>query len=176
MTQNTQTTAERIFALIFENIGYTDGDDRTVAAIAAEIDRLAAERDAAREQIAGYEAGMRFQFDRAEDYKAQRDEARAEAREQIAALEASNAEQAQMMADGFADAKEQSAQLAEARAEIERLRLPAEAWEAQRAQRIAFDKFDGKPTTENRDELTAANKAMLSTDAAARARAARGEG
>ena len=71
MTQNTQTTAERIFALIFENIGYTDGDDRTVAAIAAEIDRLTAERD-------GYEAGMRFQFDRAEDYKAQRDEARAE--------------------------------------------------------------------------------------------------
>ena len=131
MTQNTQTTAERIFALIFENIGYTDGDDRTVAAIAAEIDRLAAERDAAREQIAGYEAGMRFQFDRAEDYKAQRDEARAEAREQIAALEASNAEQAQMMADGFADAKEQSARLADARAEIERLRLPAEAWETQ---------------------------------------------
>lgn len=61
----------------------------------------------------------------------------------------------------------------EARAEVERLRLPAEAWEAQRAQRIAFDKFDGKPTTENRDELTAANKAMLSTYAAAAARAAK---
>lgn len=95
MTQNTQTTAERIFALIFENIGYTDGDDRTVAAIAAEIDHLTAERD--------------------------------EAREQIAALEASNAEQAQMMADGFADAKEQSARLAEARAEVERLRPLADA-------------------------------------------------
>ena len=53
---------------------------------------------------------------------------RAEAREQIAALEASNAEQAQMMADGFADAKEQSAQLAEARAEIDRLRPAAEAF------------------------------------------------
>ena len=34
----TQTTAERLFALIFANIGYTDGDDRTVASIAAEID------------------------------------------------------------------------------------------------------------------------------------------
>ena len=51
MTQNTQTTAERIFALIFENIGYTDGDDRTVAAIAAEIDRLTAERDEARAEV-----------------------------------------------------------------------------------------------------------------------------
>ena len=100
-----QTTAERIFALIFENIGYTDGDDRTVAAIAAEIDRLTAERN--------------------------------EAREQIAALEASNAEHAQMMADGFADAKEQSARLAEARAKIERLRLPAEAWETLEAAREA---------------------------------------
>lgn len=42
MTQ-TQTTAERIFALIFSNIGYTDGDDRTVASIAAEIDALKAQ-------------------------------------------------------------------------------------------------------------------------------------
>ena len=51
MTQNTQTTAERTFALIFENIGYTDGDDRTVAAIAAEIDALTAERDKAQAEV-----------------------------------------------------------------------------------------------------------------------------
>ena len=51
MTQNTQTTAERLFALILENIGYTDGDDRTVAAIAAEIDALTAERDKAQAEV-----------------------------------------------------------------------------------------------------------------------------
>ena len=102
MTQNTQTTAERIRNLIFDAIQDSPyGDESIVAAplgvtIAAEIDGLTAERD--------------------------------EAREQIAALEASNAEQAQMMADGFADAKEQSARLAEARAEVERLRPAAEAW------------------------------------------------
>ena len=52
MTEQTQTTAERLFALILENIGYTDGDDRTVAAIAAEIDALTAERDDVRDAYA----------------------------------------------------------------------------------------------------------------------------
>lgn len=56
---------------------------------------------------------------------------RDEARIQIVALEASNAEQAQMMADGFADAKEQSARLAEARAEVERLTAERESVTAQ---------------------------------------------
>ena len=36
------TTAERLFALIQENIGWTDGDERTVKTIAAEIDNLTA--------------------------------------------------------------------------------------------------------------------------------------
>lgn len=100
MTEQTQTTAERLRAMIFDAIQDSPyGDESIVAAplgvtIAAEIDCLTAERD--------------------------------EAREQIAALEASNAEQAQMMADGFADAKEQSARLAEARAEVARLRPAAD--------------------------------------------------
>ena len=36
------TTAERLFALIQENIGWVDGDERTVKTIAAEIDNLTA--------------------------------------------------------------------------------------------------------------------------------------
>lgn len=36
------TTAERIFALIQENIGWVNGDERTVKTIAAEIDNLTA--------------------------------------------------------------------------------------------------------------------------------------
>ena len=136
MTEQAQTTAERIRNLIFDAIQDSPYGDESIVAtplgvtIAAEIDRLTAEL-------------------------AQRTLERDEAREIAKKHE-----------DRFFAA---ASQAAGALAEVERLRLPAEAWEAQRAQRIAFDKFDGKPTTENRDELTAANKAMLSTDAAARA-------
>ena len=57
MTQNTQTTAERIRNLIFDAIQDSPyGDESIVAAplgvtIAAEIDRLTAERDEARAEV-----------------------------------------------------------------------------------------------------------------------------
>ena len=132
MTENTQTTAQRIQDMLDMNFNFYPGPPGVTAkTIAAEIDRLTAEAASKQDTI-----DMLLEDER----------------------DAFRHERAQL-----------ETQLAKARAEVERLRLPAEAWEAQRAQRIAFDKFDGKPTTENRDELTAANKAMLSTDAAARA-------
>jgi hypothetical protein len=94
MTQNTQTTAERIESILRRDLDvdvivsrggdphYNEADivgvNIAAQAIAAEIDALTRERDEARAELAGLDAGMRFQFDRAEDYKAQRDEARAE--------------------------------------------------------------------------------------------------
>ncbi len=132
MTEQTQTTAQRIQDMLDMNFNFYPGPPGVTAkTIAAEIERLTAEVASKQETI-----DMLLEDER----------------------DAFRHERAQL-----------ETQLAKARAEVERLRLPAEAWEAQRAQRIAFDKFDGKPTTENRDELTAANKAMLSTDAAARA-------
>lgn len=132
MTEQTQTTAQRIQDMLDMNFNFYPGPPGVTAkTIAAEIERLTAEVASKQETI-----DMLLEDER----------------------DAFRHERAQL-----------ETQLAKARAEVERLRLPAEAWEAQRAQRIAFDKFDGKPTMENRDELTAANKAMLSTDAAARA-------
>lgn len=78
MTQ-TQTTAERIFALIFSNIGYTDGDDRTVASIAAEIDALTADNAQANQWLVNGVAKI-------ERLEKERDEARAEARAEVERL------------------------------------------------------------------------------------------
>ena len=229
MTQNTQTTAERVETMI-ENACVLDSfgvlEDSSFGPvskiIAAEIDRLTAEvaskqetidmlledeRDAFRHERAQLEARLAearamaseredFRLKQIADIRQERDEARDKLIEVRNTLHHANNEFAVILrerddsTDFVQELREAEqatlantqrllgvahAELAEARAEVERLRLPAEAWEAQRAQRIAFDKFDGKPTTENRDELTAANKAMLSTDAAARARAAKEE-
>lgn len=90
----TQTTAGRITEIIREHLKFYAGSGEWAAAveagqeIAAEIDALTRERDEARAELAGLDAGMRFQFDRAEDYKAQRDEARAEAERLRPAAEA----------------------------------------------------------------------------------------
>jgi hypothetical protein len=90
----TQTTAGRITEIIREHLKFYAGSGEWAAAveagqeIAAEIDALTRERDEARAELAGLDAGMRFQFDRAEDYKAQRDEARAEAERLRLAAEA----------------------------------------------------------------------------------------
>lgn len=111
MTQ-TQTTAERIFALIFSNIGYTDGDDRTVASIAAEIDALKAQlaaQDAALVDMPKLAALLATA-------ERERDEARAEAArlrpaaEAWEAAEVANAENANRMslimdADAYTGAK-----------------------------------------------------------------------
>ena len=150
MTQNTQTTTERITALIFDAIRMDSTTFETVdaecATIAAEIDglrdemavilrerdeahlalaearniiaanskllhdagadfdRMMRERDEARDQAAGLDAGMRFQFDRAEDYKAQRDEARAEVGRLRPAAEAWEAEERYRNAERLLDA------------------------------------------------------------------------
>lgn len=88
MTQTTAVMVESILEshlhLIPLMVG-VDGESADIGGmteaaqkIAAEIDALTRERDEARAELAGLDAGMRFQFDRAEDYKAQRDEARAE--------------------------------------------------------------------------------------------------
>jgi uncharacterized membrane protein YqiK len=96
----TQTTAGRITEIIREHLKFYAGSGEWAAAveagqeIAAEIDALTRERDEARAELAGLDAGMRFQFDRAEDYKAQRDEARAEAERLRPAAEAWEALQA----------------------------------------------------------------------------------
>ena len=216
MTEQTQTTAQRIQDMLDMNFNFYPGPPGVTAkTIAAEIDRLTAEVASKQETIDMLLEDERdaFRHERAQLEtqlaKARAEVARREADLSTARITITEVESERNGANAFLDevafilqmptaymggvngwAEVKMQGLAEARAElrlaamridgfivaqndakaeVERLRLPAEAWEAQRAQRIAFDKFDGKPTTENRDELTAANKAMLSTDAAARA-------
>lgn len=216
MTEQTQTTAQRIQDMLDMNFNFYPGPPGVTAkTIAAEIERLTAEVASKQETIDMLLEDERdaFRHERAQLEtqlaKARAEVARREADLSTARITITEVESERNGANAFLDevafilqmptaymggvngwAEVKMQGLAEARAElrlaamridgfivaqndakaeVERLRLPAEAWEAQRAQRIAFDKFDGKPTTENRDELTAANKAMLSTDAAARA-------
>ena len=134
----TQTTAVRVESILESHLHLiplmvgVDGESADIGGmteaaqkIAAEIDALTRERDEARAELAGLDAGMRFQFDRAEDYKAQRDEARAELLKEREAYSKRAAEQTVSGAS-----KLMIAELAEARAEVERLRPAAEAWEA----------------------------------------------
>ena len=200
----TQTTAGRITEIIREHLKFYAGSGEWAAAveagqeIAAEIDALTRERDEARAELAGLDAGMRFQFDRAEDYKAQRDEARAEvtrrmsdidaARNTIVELE-SDRNGAQAFLDevafilkvppaymggvnGWAEVK--MCELAEARAEVERLRPAAEAWEASETLRAllrAPGRVNAEAEEEHRQELHAADRVFQA--AANRARAAK---
>ena len=121
MTQNTQTTAERIFALIFENIGYTDGDDRTVAAIAAEIDALTAERNEARaERDLAQKAWNDYQLYRPKP---------ASEDALLKQLSDARAEVARVTRGAASDQAVYRSDVAVLKAEVERLRLPAEAWE-----------------------------------------------
>lgn len=97
--------------------------EEEIKALEAEKTELMAGRD-------GYEAGMRFQFDRAEDYKAQRDEARAKVADwehEEGLAEIANT-QINLHYAEVAKNRELTAQLAEARAEIDRLRPAAEAF------------------------------------------------
>jgi len=103
----TQTTAVRVESILESHLHLiplmvgVDGESADIGGmteaaqkIAAEIDALTRERDEARAELAGLDAGMRFQFDRAEDYKAQRDEARAEVERLRPAAEAWEAQEA----------------------------------------------------------------------------------
>jgi hypothetical protein len=136
------------------------------------------ERDEARAELAGLDAGMRFQFDRAEDYKAQRDEARAELLKEREAYSKRAAEQTVSGAS-----KLMIAELAEARAEVERLRPAAEAWEADQyygnllwslpiERDTAQEEKLQRAATRRRDTNDAAHAAARQSDA--RARAAKG--
>lgn len=177
MTQNTRTTtAERIFALIFENIGYTDGDDRTVAAIAAEIDALTAERDEARDKLIEVRDTLHHTNNEFAVILRERNEARAEVKAGDAGNKLVRSEQeAQRLTrmrdferDAAGTMADQYSILAEERnalkADVERLRPAAEAWEAQEV----YDSLTGYEP--NLPDIWQKRQA-----AAARARAAKGE-
>ena len=162
MTQNTQTTAERIRALLIPHPFDDFQLRRTIKTIAAEIDSLTAQLAEAREQHKHCDLFL--------------DSANADLRECQSALRLALAGTEQKyfaiparIDDVRAALADAQAQLAEARAEVERLRPAADAWKAREAQRIAFETFDRDPTPGSHDALTGANMAMLGTGLRARA-------
>lgn len=147
MTQNTQTTVDRIQAIV--EAGLFDFSARpSCEVIAAEIDALTADNAQANQWLVNGVAKI-------ERLEKERDEAR----ERGYMLERES--QSRAMID--------ASTIAILRAEVERLRPAAEAWEAREAQRIAFETFDRDPTPGNHDALTDANMAMLGTGLRARA-------
>lgn len=152
MTQNTQTTLERIAEMILRSIeqsifNFDTGYDADPIAkeIAAEIDALTAERDAARAQV----IEARAMASEREDFRLK----------QIADIR----QERDAYREGY---NRLTAQLAEARAEVERLRLPAEAWRTLEAYREA----ERNGTSE---EAEGARRVHIPIRDAARARAAK---
>ena len=130
MTQNTQTTAERIFALIANNqqtirtgsIKLID-HGRAANLIAAEIDRLTAERNEARaERDLAQKAWNDYQLYRPKP---------ASEDALLKQLSDARAEVARVTRGAASDQAVYRSDVAVLKAEVERLRLPAEAWETQ---------------------------------------------
>ena len=149
MTQDTQTTGERLLAIIGMNYRIIQHGDTRIAdhskaaeIIAAEIDALAAERDEARGIIAN-------------------------GREQRRLDVMTIAAQADVI-------DERNTQLAEARAEAERLRPAAEAWEAREGLIATSSAWrDASPDDEIRTYQAMQTADEKLAQAAARARAAK---
>ena len=153
----TQNTADRLYLLLVDRLRVIGGTRHAAEDIAAEIDRLAAERDEAQRLI-----GI---------YGTSRDAVIAQLGTEIDRL---TAERDGLKAALAASWPNLSAQLSEARAEVERLRPAAEAWEASRFYSDLMSMDAADPTADGYwpvtdDEIIAASDASQKADARARA-------
>ena len=126
----TQNTADRLYLLLVDRLRVIGGTRHAAEDIAAEIDRLAAERDEAQRLI-----GI---------YGTSRDAVIAQLGTEIDRL---TAERDGLKAALAASWPNLSAQLSEARAEVERLRPAAEAWETLEASLYADANADSYAET-----------------------------
>ena len=156
MTQNTQTTAERIAEMVHPSSPFDLYD--VAVSIAAEIDRLTGERD-------GYLADVIFNQNWIADMQRRTDLVIAQVTKERDEARADLAKCGADLQYEFDNPGDSRRRIAELEAEAERMRPSAEAWEAQEEYADCID--------HNGSEPYALGMAMKAAAARARARAAK---